>query len=822
LAGKDIFMKIAYYLRIALRHLFKNKIYTTVNAISLSLGMVAALILVNHILFERSFDKFHCHSRNIYRVTTEWNANVTPSDRRATTVAWSGPGIKDEFPEVLEYTRLAPIDNFTGFNTVRYGEISISEQKIYLADPGFLTMFSFCLVKGDPKTALNDPTSVIITKSIASKYFGDEDPIGKVLTIDTHGNLSENGFIVTGIINDPPANSHLSFNFLLSFNLIHPALHNGSTYWHWDYTYAYLLLHPRADPSDLEKKISRKRLEEFGQEMTYYKDKIDFKLQPLTEIHLSSPLKGEIEFNGDGKSLNFLFVVVIAIIVSSYITYTNLSTVLAVERKMEFGVRRIIGSNPREHCIQLFVEAALLNAVAAATALLLYFLLVPHVSEKLGMPWLMSAPTNITLELGMFSFLIVLTCILISLIYPAVTVSSSFKSLTPSDLSLTRGNAGKIFTTLQLFVCICASTAAYALYNQLMFVKNYDVGFDMEQVLTVQGYGFESKSSVEQFKAQVATLPFVSNVSSSSAAPGEEILQLSLRPAISRTDALPGALPIEVKLVSADSNYFSTLGIAIRAGRTFSSDVKGVVVNDLTAELLGFHAPADAVGHELRGVGPDPLKILGVADTYNQRSLKSSAEPMIFLHMRETDFSWNKKFHFIKLTGSSDNVGWESKVAQVNRLWSTSHPDKPFHYFFLDDHFNRQYHGFKTFVQQLSFSAGAVILINGIGLIGMIAYAAQRRAKEISIRKVCGASASAILVLFSKEFLARLVFATLLAAPVMIVLVHEWLESYVERIPLSPGLFLIPLALITTLMLAVVNIKALKAAAINPAVTLRS
>jgi len=227
------------YIRIFYRQLVKSKTFTVVNILGLSIGMAAALLIYEYTSYERSFDRFHSNLKNIYRVTTEWNKDVTPNDKRATTVPWSGPGAKEAFPEIRDFTRFAPFSTFTGETWVSHENRKFAEEKIFFADPGFLKMFSFPLIAGDKKTALSDRFSIVLTETTAKRYFINENPLGKMITINTHGNFSQSDFKITGVMEDPPDNSHLQFDFLVSYSSIWPELSSGSTYWHWDYTYTF-------------------------------------------------------------------------------------------------------------------------------------------------------------------------------------------------------------------------------------------------------------------------------------------------------------------------------------------------------------------------------------------------------------------------------------------------------------------------------------------------------------------------------------------------------------------------------------------------------
>lgn len=819
---------IGNYFKISYRHMVKYRTFAAINILGLALGMAAALLTYEYAAYENSFDDFHTNSKNIYRVTTEWNADITSDDKRATTVPWSGPGIKEEFPEVIEYARFASINQFTGYNAVSYNDKHIVEQEIFLADPGFLKIFSYPLLKGDRETALNDPTSVVITESIAKKYFKDQDPIGKLLSINTHGNLTENTFKVTGVIKDPPANSHLAFDFLISFNVMMKVLSNGSTYWHWDYTYCYLLLRPVADIKALEKKISDLRVKKFGAEMNYYKDRIDFKLQPLKDIHLYSSLKGELLINGDGRSLSFLIVVGICIILSAYINYINLSTLKAVERRTEIGIRKVVGSSKRQLMAQLLIESLLLNVMALAIALLIFRLSVPLIEEVFNIQWPDWGMSFITWRFLLFTILIIFLGIVLSAAYPAF-ILTSFKpaevlkgksTMLPADH---RWNLRKSLIVIQFIFCITFTIGTYSLYKQLQFMKSHDLGMNMEQVVAVKGYGFDSYNIYEKFKQEVLALAFVQSVGASSAAPGDEIIELSLKPKVAL--AVKPSQTKEVKLVTVDEDYFSTLGIKFLAGRNFekSNDNRSVVINEAALKLLGYTNPEKIMNETLKGLYQEDPKIIGVIKNYNQRSLKSDFEPMIFVPnwIRENDFGWNKRYFFVRMNPAHTLEEHKDHLHKIEIAWKNANDEKPFQYFFMDEHFDSQYKADTAFSSLFLFFSGFAIFISCLGLFGLVAYTTFQRTKEIGVRKVLGASVENILMLLSKDFVGLVLIAVFLSIPLIIAGLQYWLNYYAFRIELSIWLFLVPLAVILFVAFLTIVVKSMKVATTNPVDSLR-
>lgn len=818
------------YFRISFRHLAKSRMFAAINVFGLALGMAAALLIYEYVRFEKSFDTFHKNADYIYRVTTVWNKDATPEDRRATTMPWSGPGVKEEFPEVLEYARFAPLHRFSGDNPVVYKNRSMHEQGIYLADPGFLKIFTFPLLKGDPAKALTDPESVVITENIARKYFGDEDPIGKALFIDTHGNLRSNNFTVTGVVQDVPANSHIDFDFLVSFSAIWPSLSDGSTYWHWDYTYCYLLLRPDADVSLLEKKIGDRRVARFGAEMGSWNDRVDFRLQSLQEIHLFSSLRGELQTNGDGRSLYFLVTIGFCIMLSAYINYINLSTVKAVERRTEIGIRKVVGSSRFQLMAQLFVESFILNVMAVVAAIALFRLSVPVIEGIFNIQWPSWQRSFFSADFISIAAAVIGAGVILSALYPAFILTSLKPAAVLKGAGMPspgerRWSLRQFLTVMQFVFCIAFTVGTYAFYTQLRHMKDHDLGMNIERVIAVRGYGFQPYSVYEQFKARLSSASFVSAVGASSSAPGDEIIELGLRPRVALADQ-PSAGK-ELKLVTVDEDYFKLLNVSFAAGRNFDrsirTDARAAIINEAAAKLLGFEDVTAIVNESLRGLQREDLVVVGVIKNYNQRSLKDQYEPMVFVPnwVHDNDFGWNKRYFFVRFqpAGSLDGLG--AQIAAVDKAWKESNPGKPFQYFFLDNHFDHQYKADTAFSALFLFFSGLAIVIACLGLFGLVSYTTLQRTREIGIRKVLGATAHNILTLLSKEFIKLIIVAGVIATPLIGWGLDQWLNRYAFRIGMSVWLFVIPLSGIFIVALLTVLLRSWKAAGANPVDSLR-
>ena len=821
------------YFRISYRQLIKRKTFTVINILGLSIGMAAALLIYQYTSYERSFDSFHTNLRNIYRVTTVWNEDVTPEDRRATTVPWSGPGPKEVFSEIEDYTRFAPFSTFTGDTWVRYRTKKFAEGRIFFSDPGFLRIFTFPWIAGDKRSALSDPFSIVLTESTAKRYFGTEDPVGKSLTINTHGNFPQSEFKVTGVISDPPVNAHLQFDFLVSFNSIWPGLDNGSTYWHWDYTYCYLLLNDQADPEILEQKISQLRVKQFGDDFNIWNDAIDFKLQALKDIHLFSALKGELNINGDGLSVYFLTIIGICILLSAYLNYVNLATVKAVERKTEIGLRKIIGSTRWQLTAQLLVESAMLNMTAVVMAFVCCFLCQPLLMGVTGAQSLNFISLFLTPETLGWIGLILVAGIVLSSLYPVVMLAS-FKPvqvLKAGKATLRSGGIDlrKSLIIVQFIFCIGFTVGTYALYQQLQYMKNVDMGMDINQVMVVKGFGAQPYASYENFKSKLEAFPSIKAVGRSSSAPGEEITNLSLRARIA-TKGDKSSVDKELKLMTVDGDFFKALDVKFLSGRNFDesipSDKEAVIVNEAAAKLLGYQHPGDAMndnltwGRSVMGEGSQS-RIIGVIRNYHQLSLKNAHEPLAFIPSISHEWQWNKRYYFIRFEDHSTKADFQSIMNSVENAWKSVLKDEPFNFFFLDQYFSRQYRSDATSSFLFIVFSIIAIVIACLGLFGLVAYTTLQRTREIGVRKVLGASVRGILVLLSKDFIRLMAVATVFAVPLILWGLRHWLNQYAFRIELTWWLFMLPVSTVFVIALLTVMLRSLRVAATNPVDSLR-
>ncbi|MEP6736838.1 MAG: ABC transporter permease [Chryseolinea sp.] len=820
---------ISNYFTTAYRHLTKAKVFAFVNILGLALGMSAALLIYEYTLYERSFDTFHDGSENIYRVTTVWNKHLTPEDKRATTMPWSGPNVKEAFSEVLDYARIAALEPMTGTNSVSNGTVSFQEQNIFMADPGFLLIFSFELVQGDDNTALNEPGNIVITESIARKYFRGKDPIGSTLFMQAD-NLVTGDFKITGVIKDPPVNSHLQFDFLLSYKAIPSMLSDGSTYWHWDYTYCYLKVRPDTDIHNLEQKMSELRTHQYGKDFGTWNDQVDFKLQPIRDIHLNPSLRAEPSQNSDGRSVQFLMIVGFCILASAYINYFNMSTVSLLERRKEIGVRKVVGSSRAQLVLQFTAESFLINLFAFVVSIGLCFLSKPLLEYAFNIKWPDINDVRVLKEV--FAAAVMLfTGVLLSSLYPSIV----FTGFRPVDLltgSMTSAGTAKnsfsmrhALTVAQFVFCFGFITGTIIIYRQLQFMQNHDLGMNMDRVVAIRGFGFQPYSEYQDFKHRLMSSPAVTSIGWSTAAPGDEVMMLGLRPMIKIEGEIDSA---ELKLVSIDEDFLSTLDIRLLAGRNFDPSIKtdsfAVVINEAAADALGFKDPNDLLGKTLTGILGErsPVKIVGVTRNHHQRSLKDKFEPILYVPSWQLDLGWNNRYYFIKL--DKDFLAKNSLDASIRELqlgWNQTSPKHPFSYTFLDSKFEDQYKSDVAFGKLFLYFSIFAVFIACLGLFGLVSYITLQRTREIGIRKILGATVKNILVLLTGDIVRLMILAAIFAVPLSWYIFDNWLQAYAFRISIGVALMCIPIGVIGLISILTVVFRSYNVATANPVDSIR-
>lgn len=813
------------HLKTAFRTLWKQKGFTFLNTAGLAIGVAACLLILQYVNFEWSYENFHKNGDNIYRVALEQYQSGEAAFKSAENYPGLAPALMAEVPEVKSVARMynlgAKNNMVVTYEGAPTGPIKFKQKRLLYADSSFLPMFSFEMIGGDPKTALAEPLKMVITESYAKRYFGDEDPLGKMLHLqddDFNDELCE----VTGVVKDIPENSHLKFDILVSYSTLFgrferaPERYDQS--WRRKDMYTYVETVDGADAAAIEAKLPA-LIAKYNPQLKEQNREDIMRLQPLKDIHLYSQLSDEPEVNGDGRSVSFLLIIALFILVIAYVNYINLATSRSLERANEVGVRKVMGAMRGQLIRQFLIESALINLVALVLAMVIVAFSLPLFNQLTGM----GADTSVfNLWQQPWFWLTLLSLFFagafLSGLYPAF-VLSSFKPVSVLSGKFRAGRGGSLFrkalVVFQFATCVALIVGTFTVYRQLNFMRSQDLGFNPEQLLVVERPGVRIRDSnqrriaIDGFKTQVKQDPNVLNVSSSVTIPGKKMRW--------KTIVRKYGDPVEdvhtVSVTGGDWDFVETLEMEIVAGRNFSRDMgtdldTAGLISASVVPLLGFDSPEDAIGKTitLDQFQTDAI-VVGVVKDYHQESLKEDADPTIFYPTE-----YGGEYYLAKVNTNNIN----QTISKIETAWETHFPGNPFNYFFLDDLFDQQYQSDQRFGQIFGLFALLAIIVGCLGLFGLAAFAAQKRVKEIGIRKVLGASVMNILVLLSKDFVKLVLLANVIALPIIILVMNKWLEGFANRIQLGWGMFLIAALVVLVIALITVSFQTLRAALANP------
>lgn len=830
------------YCIVAWRNLVRNRIFSFINVTGLAIGLAIAFLIYQYVQFELSYDRFHTKVDRLYRVPIAYSGSFASLRASAINHPALGPAMKADFPEVEDFTRLVRASLFIPSATVTYKEdgqppVIFNEEKVWLADKSFLTMFSFPLVAGDAATALDQPQSIVITDRVAKKYFGDEDPLGKVL------NITELDFKVTGVMQEVPDNSHLKFDVLVSFTTLGRDLDNS---WRWPEFYNYVLLKEGTDPAALEAKMPAFLEKYLGKIWEEHKFKSSMYLQPVADIHLKSDLNFEQDINSSERTVYFMSLLGLFVLVIAWINYVNLSTAKSLERSKEVGLRKVSGATKIQLVTQFFFDALVVNllAVMLATAILLvampYFedLTGKDISGVLQSTGAWNSPKFWGVVLGALALGIVVVGL-----YPALVLSSFNPSqvLKGKFLKSQKGlwlRKGLLGFQYVLSVFLIAGTIT--IYRQLTFMQNQDLGYNKEQVLVVRGPSITDStltSRISSFRNELLQLPGIERMAASGEIPGHAILDRNTIRKMS--DDEQGNLVTTISTI--DQEFIKTYEMKLAAGRNFTETdrflfrderdngnnpitadgflVTGgqnkILINEDLASRLGFEKPEDALHQlvKLRLGSEYAAEVIGVVKNYHQRSLREKYDPIAYVFP-----AFDIRKYFSMRLGTT-NIS--ATIPQVQDLYLESFPGNAFEYFFLDDYFNKQYQSDQQFGQIFGSFTVMAIVVACLGLFGLGIFNVTQRTKEVGIRKVLGASVSAILVLFSRESVRLLLISYLICVPLIYFAVREWLNNFAFHIGMDWQIFLLPPLFLMTISVVTIALISLRAAVRSPVVSLR-
>lgn len=803
------------YLITAYRALWRYKFFSFITMMGLAVGMAAFLLILQYIRYEINYDTFHEKGNRIYRVGTNFYREGTPASYAATFLGL-GPALKADFPEVKEFTRVC-------FRRaiVSYQNQAFTEDNLYFVDPGFLNMFSLQMQEGSSAT-LSAPNEVIISRTAAQKYFGREQPIGKIIKLKSR--LIEQDVTVKGVFADLPANSHLPIDFLVSVQTL--ASHLGNERLNgWDSIdhLTYVLLNEQADVQQLKAKlpafIDKYLGKLWGQTgIGLGQNRTEFGLQPLLDIHLHANLQDEPEANGSIATVRLLMLIAAFILLLACINYINLSTARAMERAREVAVRKVIGASRLQVARQFFFEALLLNFTGIILAFTLVQVTGPWLNVVAGKPFYIFSWHDTTLWLSLVSIFIGGS--FLSGVYPAFVLSSfkpatALKGKVHSSVSLF--SFRKVLMVLQFVVAVLLMAGTYTVYRQMEFMQEYSLGMNIDQLLIVKAPLLKEADSLaihkqDIFKNQLLSQAAVSKATVSSSVPNTNMY--GTIGAVGRIGTNPADVGHMFHHIYADTDFMQTYAIELLAGRNFSKDLRTdrehLILNEAAIQMLGFKNPAAAVNQKILYEGEKT--IIGVIKDFHQYSVAKEMIPII-VELRTND----RKYFSAKV-----NTGKLSQtIASLQTSFEELYPDSPFEYFFMDEHFARQYEADRRFGQVFSVFSGIAIFIACLGLFGLVSYATIQRSKEIGVRKVLGATVTSLLVLLSKDFIKLVLLAIVIACPVAYWSISQWLSGYARHIPIQVDFFLIPSLAVLLIAFITLSYHTLQAARENPIKALR-
>jgi len=799
-------------LKLSIRDLKSNKGYFMINLLGLIIGIIAFTLIVFWIKTETSYDKFHKHANDIYRVDYLLYEEEILEQHSAAGSSGIGREMKNYFPEVLDYARFYRTESLVKYG-FEDGDEAIKERDILYTQSSFFDFFSFPLVMGLADSSILALDHAVITEECARRYFGDENPMGKVLKID-----GAQDYVITGVVKSLPGNSHFKFDILLSYeNLIQGSRRRWEEGWLGTSVYTYIRLAPGTDVDALEAKLTQIPEDFLGDFMKRAFFLLEFKLTKLTDIHLHSTLSNELEVNGNYRNVQSLGIIALLVLLIAFINYINLATSRSVERAHEVGIRKVTGAQKRDLIFQFLTESALLNLIAILISFAGVFLLLPFFKQVMQSP----------LQIDFWTLMLLFFVLLFSGTFFTGSLSAIYSAqFVPSLVlkgTIPTGSGSWIFrlknylVVFQFAVSIILIIGTITIYRQVNFMQNHDLGFTPEGLVVMDGPrilqadSYESYlNNIEAFKDDIRSLSMVSDVTSSTSVPGTEI-----------TSTRVFGIPVEgrntekvIDMYYTDHHFFDAYGLSFIAGKGFAEtmreDSSNIIINESALDYYAFEDAEDAVGDVLRG-GNFVVTIIGVVKDFNQQSVKEEPGPIGFFHQPGNQY-YSVRAHMSDVS---------RLVSELEKIWLSHYPGNPFHYFFLDDYYNEQYEAEQRFSKLFLASSLLGIIIACLGLSGLSAYSITRRRKEVGIRKVNGAEIPQVMVLLNKVFVIWVAVAFIIACPLAWFAMNKWLRNFAYKTELSWWIFALAGIIALIIALLTVSWQSWRAANKNPVESLR-
>jgi len=790
------------YLKSTIRNFLKSKTFAIINLLGLCLGLSAFLIILQYVYQELSYDDFQSDKENIYRIAAEdWAAGP----------AGVGPDLYDNIPGIIDYVKLR-----RSFTALSYKNQTYKEDRVFYATQSFFKIISYDLIQGVDSLVLKEPYTMAISESIAQKYFKDEDPMGKIMTMNGYAN-----FTVTGVYKDPTETTHMKIDVLYSFDTyVQIAGETAKNSWDWWGFYTYIKLEKGTDEGQFESKMAEFVEHKMGEELRADNDTLILNLQRIDEIHLNSNLAEEFEANGNGTIVFALIIVAFFIIVIAWLNYINLSTAKSMHRAKEIGIRKVMGSSKKQLITQFLLESILLNVVAVVIAIVVFFVVTPYFEYFTGSPLSINIFSDITILIG-FPVLIIVGAFLSGL-YPAFIVSNyqPIETLKGKLISSSKGQLlRKSIVIIQFLLSIVLIVCTFTIFKQINFLQNKDLGLAIDQTLILKGPNARDSTYTTKyraFKTELLRHPAIESITTSSDVPGRSITTNNAG-GVRRMGA-PESDGLNYRLVDIDYDFVKAYEIDLVAGRSFEKErhtsLPPILMNESGIQFMGFQNPEEAIGQKIYFWGAN-REIVGVLKDYHQDSPKTEFQPIIYRPLWD-DVSW-QTYYSIKL--NNNNV--RETISILNSAFDHFFPGNAFSHFFLDDQYQSQYESDILLNKLFNFFSSLAIFIACLGLFSLSTFTVIQKMKEIGIRKVLGAKVHNIVFLISNEFMKLILIALIIGLPIGWYLMEIWLSDFAYRINSNWSSFLIPTLLLLFISSITIGFQIRKAAIANPVETMK-
>jgi putative ABC transport system permease protein len=804
------------YIKTAFRSLYKNKGFTAINILGLALGLATCLLIVLYVVDELSYDRYNTKANRIYRVNEDLKLGEN-SVQYAVCMPPLAKTLIAEYPYVEDAVRL----KYAGSYHVKKGSSNILESKMVHADPSLFNVFTLPIINGNPKTALAEPNSVVITETTAKKYFNNTNVVGKTMLFNDN-----QSFMITGVIKDVPKNCHFNYDFFLSMSTLPDSRSNE-----WlrsDYN-TYVLLKNGADHKKLEasfpaflQKFSGSQMQsDLGMSIADFEKSGSFfrmNLTALTDIHLKSHRTGELGANSTSQYVYIFSAIALFILLIACVNFMNLSTARSSNRAREVGVRKVLGSSRKYLIFQFLSESIMVTFFATAIAIIAAIALLPLFNQLAGKDIAVTA--QLLVWLIPVSLIIVLVIGSLAGSYPAFFLSA-FQPIDVLKGKLSAGFKGgglrSFLVVFQFAISVFLIIGTLVIYNQLNFIQTKDLGYNRNQVLVIKN-AFELNNQAKVFKQEIKQLPGVTNATMTGYLPtsGDRGTAIYFKDAT--LDQKKSLFPQSWEV---DADWVPTLDIKMASGRNFSKDIisdsSAVIINEAAAKFLGYKDALNKTLYKSQGgkqelANTKKYQIIGVVKDFHFNSLHEKIEPVVI------KLADNRGALSIRV----NTTNLPSLLAQIKSKWATFSPGVQINYSFMDQDFDASYRAEQRIGTIFIVFTSLAIIIACLGLFGLAAYAAEQRTKEIGIRKVLGANVTVIVSMLSKDFIKLVVIAILIASPLAWYMMHSWLQDFAYRVSIQ--WWVLAGAACTALFIALVTIsfQSIKAALANPVNSLRS